>query len=130
MRYTDDAIDSALLRLFRENRVFDAGTCLTLEDLRKDWWKTGYRGSDLPAAVRRLEADGCLRQETVEEGERVVLLENGEQRLKGWASAFEDLERWIDRTLFPLGRRRTSGDPHLSRRRADRESLRTAQAHR
>jgi hypothetical protein len=120
MKISDDQFDSALLRIYQDDRVLDSSGCLTYTELQREWWETGFRHADMDAALERLERAGCLRRETAT-GRDVVVLKAGEHRLCSMRLLFDDLQAQISQCLF---RRRTSSATaprDLSKRRREDE---------
>lgn len=81
-RITDDAIDLAVLRLFRECNGGGLATRVLYGQLERRWRATGLRRQDLASAVARLEMAACLRvvRETTP-GPDIELLVAGYRRL-------------------------------------------------
>lgn len=81
-RITDDAIDLAVLRLFRECNGGGLASRVLYGQLERRWRATGLRRQDLAAAVARLEMASCLRviRETTP-GPDIELLVAGYRRL-------------------------------------------------
>lgn len=120
MWISDETIDSALLRIYRDDKVFEAGKGLMLAELKSRWLETGFREADLTAALRRLELEGCLERSM--DG-CVTLLQPGEQRLGSLSFALGDFRRRVGKTLFPR-HGHPGEESHATRRRADREHRR------
>ena len=125
MWVSDYTIDAALLRIFQDDKVYDEGQSILCDELRRAWRRTGYRRSDLDAAVARLERQGCVRRETSDGRELVVLLRSGERRLRSFETLLDDLRHAFARLLVPRPARdaATPGVPQ-GRRRSDRDAMR------
>lgn len=82
MWVTDYAIEAAMLRVFRDFRVFHAGGSLLLSDIRRAWHRTGLRARDVEAGLALLVQGGFVSIEAGPDGEHVVkLLPRGSERL-------------------------------------------------
>ena len=79
---TDDSIDLAVLRLFRERPGCSFGTRILYAQLERRWRSTGLRRNDLAQAIVRLEQGCYLRViHDVTPGPDVELLLPGYRRL-------------------------------------------------
>ncbi len=58
MRVTDRTIGMAVLRIFRDYRVFHDGGSLLISDVADAWKETGLRTRDLETGLRWLQANG------------------------------------------------------------------------
>lgn len=56
-------IEMAVLRVFRDYRVFRAGASLWMRDLQEAWTKTGLRDRDLVSGIDFLSESQCVRVE-------------------------------------------------------------------
>lgn len=115
MYVSQNAIDAAVLRIFRDFRVFHAGGTLLLGDLRNAWSDTGLRGRDLPAGVASLESGGCLKLTTDARGGDVLvaLTPDGAARITGFPHRLAD---WLSEihsllTLRSTARRQPQCSP-------------------
>lgn len=121
MHVTDYSIGMAVLKEFRDNRVFHAGGSLLLSSLSAGWTATGLRDRDLPKGIEWLSTNRCLKLEPYPATDDVLvtLLPEGAERLtqfphklKGW---FEEARGEL--ILRAVARRRTGGE-FLRRARA------------
>ena len=79
---TDDSIDLAVLRLFRERAGYSFGTRILYAQLEHRWRSTGLRRNDFVQAIVRLEQGCYLRViHDVTPGPDVELLLPGYRRL-------------------------------------------------
>lgn len=80
MHPSDQTIETAVLRIFRDCMIHANGR-LSLQSLQDDWAKLHLRAQDLPAALQRLERDGCLRREQIDGECCLTLLPAGARRI-------------------------------------------------
>jgi hypothetical protein len=121
MWVSDYTIDEALLRIFQNEKVYDEGQSLRYDELRRRWRRTGYRQSDLDAAIDRLQGLACVRRGAAEGEEVVILLAHGARRLRSFESLFDDLRHALARLFFPRGAgAKASSKSAGGRRRGDR----------
>jgi hypothetical protein len=78
---SEESIDLAVLRLFRQRNGFSCGSRCSYCQLERRWRATGLRQSDLALAVRRLEVAACLKVHDLPPGPDVELLLPGYRRL-------------------------------------------------
>lgn len=78
MNASKEAIERAVLRIFREmDRLHPKGRVL-LANAERRWRATGFRRSDLFDALDRLESSGCVRlEDNAAQGVDIVLLSPG-----------------------------------------------------
>ena len=95
MRVTDYTIAMAVLRIFRDYRVFHDGGTLLLSDVAQAWKETGLRTRDLDTGFRWLEAHLCARRGVEAAGGEPTLrlLPNGASHLSDFPKRFSD---WLD----------------------------------
>ena len=113
MRVTDYTIGMAVLRIFRDYRVFHDGGTLLLDDIAQAWKDTGLRTRDLDTGLKWLEENICARRGTeTTRGARIVrLLPAGVVHLSDFPTRFSD---WLDEMDAALTLRRTQRRVHRS----------------
>jgi hypothetical protein len=123
MKLRDDAIDTAVIRIFRDCHVYENGR-LAMASLETDWKKLHLRREDLYDALDRLERSGHVRTVPGDTGLFVVLLTKGWHRIADMPHTFEEMLRRGLETLqlaavdrrhpAPLGAdlERRRDDPH------------------
>lgn len=85
MRITRYTIEMAVLKIFRDYRVFAPGTSLFLSNISASWDHTGLRGRDLVQGIEYLLEDSCVSVERYPPTDDVLvtLLPAGGQRIVG-----------------------------------------------
>lgn len=129
MKITQDSIDTAVLGLFRACGIRSCGGRVLYVQLARRWQSTGFRRSDLTAALRRLEASGCLRRETAQPmGTDVILMLDGQRRLASLPLAPGALTQRIRNLvhIFVAAARQRTGKGEV--RPGSRESVRKRRA--
>lgn len=94
MHVSDYTIGMAVLRVFRDNRVFDAGGSLLLSTLNLAWDSTGLRQRDLRRGIETLRQSGCVSVNTYRLGYDILvtLQPDGAARLTEFPHRFAE---WI-----------------------------------
>lgn len=121
-RISQDSIDLAVLRLFRERDGFTLGTRILYAQLERRWRSTGLRRSDLAQSIARLERSACVRviHEAVP-GPDIELLLPGYRRL---VPVLLSAGEWMKTLsagveLLRAHWRRANAGPGAARRRRD-----------
>lgn len=101
MHITDYTIGTAVLRLFRDARVFHVGGALLLEDMRRTWSETGLRARDLDQGILYLRRHlyVTLRVASRLEQTTVALLPRGSHRLTDLPHSLAEWAREIGTAL-------------------------------
>lgn len=129
MSTIDSAIESEVLKLFRDYRAYRIGNRLKLIDLEGEWERLPFRGGDLYAAIERLERRRALIT-ILEGGDYLcVLAEPGAREItllpSGWRETLRRLTDVVVRSSLEK-RQRASGPaagPGHHRRITDRPPM-------
>lgn len=119
---SDDSIDTAVLRLFRERAGCGCGTRILYAQLERRWRRSGLRRSDLAQAIERLERGFYLRViHDATPGPDVELLLPGFRRLVPSLLSAGDWMAALDavRLVLRAHWRRTRIGRRSERRRSD-----------
>lgn len=102
MQITPYATGMAVLRVFRDHRVFHSGGALLLSDITKVWEQTGLRRRDLSGGIEWLRAERCLRLETgsVRNDTVISLMPEGAARLTDFPRGLGRLMDELDGALI------------------------------
>lgn len=133
MWVTDYAIETALLRVFRDFRVFHPGGSLLLSDIRRAWGRTGLRARDVEAGLALLVEGAFVAIDTGPDGEELVKLRpRGSERLtllpRDLGELFEEMDALM--ILHAARRRRRTEFWHQMRQRLRGYAPPDAAAHR
>ena len=118
MQIDDYVIETAVLRIFRDYRVFHPGGRLFLDTLRDVWDQSGLRRNDLVTGIRLLEEQGSVRQlvDPAYEQILIALEANGAERLNRFPRTFDGWLRDIHTTLVLRKAARRYGQSEFWRR--------------